>query len=223
MTVHSIETIGGAVERRDHAARPAFRRLVLAPVAGLVAGSVLGGVARGWMRLLADDPEFTWSGTIFIVGAFAVTGFGHALAWATRRATERRWLTTVARLAGGTLTLSLFVGAGAMMLPTVVGASLGRWRRDWGRVVRLTAAAIAAPVPIGFVVAWWRDGMHLRSGLGLALLAATYAVIVTTAQPVVAPIVDGWRMPRRLRVAAVVAAVTVTTAIALLVAGLATG
>ncbi|HSP27497.1 MAG TPA: hypothetical protein VLN74_03025, partial [Ilumatobacteraceae bacterium] len=41
---------------------------------GPFAGAALGVVARWWMRLISDDPEFTWSGTIFIVLAFTVMG-----------------------------------------------------------------------------------------------------------------------------------------------------
>jgi hypothetical protein len=39
--------------------------VVVAPFAG----AALGVVARCWMRLITEDSEFTWSGTIFIVVA----------------------------------------------------------------------------------------------------------------------------------------------------------
>ena len=91
---------------------------------GLLAGVALGAIARGWMRLITDDPEFSWSGTIFIVAAFGITGLGHGIAWAARRAGLRRRWSTVARIVGAMLTLPLFVGAGAIMLPTVVGAAM---------------------------------------------------------------------------------------------------
>jgi hypothetical protein len=35
-------------------------------------GLVLGVIARFWMRWISTDPEFSLSGTIFIVGAFAL-------------------------------------------------------------------------------------------------------------------------------------------------------
>ena len=34
---------------------------------GVVAGFLLGIIARLWMRWISTDPEFTWSGSIYIV------------------------------------------------------------------------------------------------------------------------------------------------------------
>ena len=42
--------------------------------AGLFGGFALGVIARAWMRLITEDPEFTWKGTIFIVGASPSSG-----------------------------------------------------------------------------------------------------------------------------------------------------
>jgi hypothetical protein len=157
------------------------------------------------MRLITDDPEFTWGGTIFIVTAFAITGLAHGVVWAVRgSAAPRRW-STVGRIGGAAFTLPLFGGAGALMLPTVVGASLCRWRTDWRRPMRAIAGLIAAPVPVFLVVEGWRDGMTPRTIVGLLLLAATYALIVTTMRPIVAPLDDGWRMPRAVRIVLTIA------------------
>ena len=41
---------------------------------GLIGGCALGVFARLWMRLIAEDPDFTWNGTIFIVLAFTIFG-----------------------------------------------------------------------------------------------------------------------------------------------------
>ena len=45
------------------------------PVGGLMVGAV-GGAAFGaafrvWMRFVSDDPAFSWSGTLIIIGAFS--------------------------------------------------------------------------------------------------------------------------------------------------------
>jgi hypothetical protein len=79
--------------------------------------------------------------------AFSIAGVGAGLAWAVRPA--RRRSSTLARLAGGVLTRGLFVGAGGIMFPTVVGAVLARWRTDWRRWARITAAVLAVPVEDG--------------------------------------------------------------------------
>ena len=80
---------------------------------GLFGGAALGIAARAWMRLIADDPEFTWDGTIFIVMAFTIFGFTQSIVAAARRRTRRRWTLTVARVIGTVGLLPLFVGAGA--------------------------------------------------------------------------------------------------------------
>ena len=41
---------------------------------GVLGGAALGIVARAWMRLISEDPEFSWSGTLFIVIGFTCSG-----------------------------------------------------------------------------------------------------------------------------------------------------
>lgn len=176
---------------------PAAGALVLL---GLSAGAGIGVVARWWMRLITDDPEFSWSGTIFIVLAFAVAGLGHGAWWAVRRAGARRRWSTAARVTAVVLTLPIFTGAGAMMLPTVFGASLATARRDWPRPARAVAAVVALPVPIIIARGLVADGLSLRRSFGALLLAATYVAIVRSVSTAVAPVEDGWRMTRRVRI-----------------------
>lgn len=199
--------------------RPAvWRWIALAPFAG----AALGAFSRWWMRLLSDDPEFSWGGTIAIVLAFTFLGIGHTIAaTARRRGLRRRW-STMARVIGAVLTLPIFVGAGGMMLPTVAGASLARWRSDWRRWARWLMVALAVPVPAGLVVEAVREGLTLRRVLGLLFLAGTYALVVTTSGWVMAPVRDGWRMPRWLRVAAVVAGVALLLLMVTFAVGIAT-
>ena len=175
--------------------RGAWRLVLLAPLVGAAGGAV----ARGWMRLISDEPEFSWSGTLAVVVAFALLATGHAVAWAARRrATRRRW-TTLCRSIGAVLTLAIFVGAGAIMLPTVLGASLARWRSDWSRRARLIAGATAVPAPVIVVLDILRTSASPLRLTGLVLFVATYAAVVTTSGGVVAPVADGWSMPRWLR------------------------
>jgi hypothetical protein len=158
----------------------AFRwRLGPALAAGGLGGCALGVFARGWMRLIAEDPDFTWGGTIFIVGAFTAFGLGQAGAAFARRRCLRRWKLTVARAIGVVTMLPLFVGAGSLMLPTVVGAGLAVARTRWYSVVRV-ACAVVASGPVLFVAYDLYDsfGLSPRSLAGAALIAATYATIV---------------------------------------------
>lgn len=185
-----------------------------------LAGAALGVVARCWMRLITDDPEFSWSGTIFIVLAFTIAGAGHGVAWATRRAgLPRRW-TTTARVTAGVLTLPIFTGAGAMMLPTVFGASVAGARSDWPRAFRLVAALAAIPVPIVIAADLVDNGITPGVLVGVVLMVATYTLIVRSSYAIVAPIGDGWRLPRLARVLALVAAAMVVLFVAFSVVGL---
>ncbi len=194
-------------------------RAVGTVVAGAVAGTALGAVARWWMRLMSDDPEFSWNGTIAIVVVFTVAGAGFALAARTRQA-RRRWA-TLGRVVGGLLTLGLFVAAGGVMLPTVAGGSLAVWRRDWPRWTRVLPAAVALPVPVSIVAQAVDDGLSAGRVLGLVLFAATYAVIIRAMEPVVAPLGDGWRMARWARIAAVIVGLAAVAAATLLAVGFA--
>jgi hypothetical protein len=184
------------------------------------AGAGLGVMARWWMRLITEDPEFSWSGTIFIVLAFTIAGAGHGVAWAVRRAGVRRRWSTTARVAAGILTLPIFAGAGAMMLPTVVGVSLAGARSDWPRAARLVAALVALPVPIIIVNDLVDHGITPGVLLGVVLMVVTYAIVVRSSFAITAPIADGWRMPRALRVLTVVVAAIAVLFIVLSAVGL---
>lgn len=199
--------------------RPSVRTILLiAPVAA----AALGVVARGWMRLITEDPEFSWNGTIFIVMAFTMAGAGHGLAWAARRAGVRRRCSTPARVIAALATLPIFTGAGALMLPTVVGATLAGARSDWPRFVRVLSAALAVPVPVVIALDLVESGLTPLTLLGCVLLAATYAVIVRSLYAVVAPIDDGWRLPRSVRIVTVVATGLLVLLVGTFALGLAT-
>ena len=96
-------------------------------LAGAATGLAWGIVARLWMRFISDQPEFSWSGTGFVVGASTIVGATLGLAWLRRTRGGRGWW----RLCGLAVLL-LGAGAGLIMIPTVVVAAvaLGRpWRR----------------------------------------------------------------------------------------------
>ena len=106
---------------------------------GALAGALWGAVARVFMRLLADDPEFSWSGTAAIVGIAAVAGACAGLAHGARAGGRRGWWRLAALPA-----LLLFAGPGSLLVPGVIGMALVLRGRP---VVRAFGVALAvAPV-----------------------------------------------------------------------------
>lgn len=86
--------------------------MILTALKGALLGLVVGVLARGWMRLVAEDPEFTWEGTLAILTMFTIfglcTGFvGAALA------RGHGWWWRVAAVPG----LGAFLAQGIVVLP----------------------------------------------------------------------------------------------------------
>ena len=107
---------------------------------GAALGIVWGVLARTWMRLISDEPEFTWSGTLAIIGLAAVLGGGVGIVHATRRQGRNGWW-TLAVVPG----LLLFMSPGMLLAPAFLlggPAFVGR-----GRALRIIGwVAISAPV-----------------------------------------------------------------------------
>ena len=179
-------------EAPSKAARP-----VLMLAAGLFGGLTLGIIARAWMRLISDDPQFTWNGTIFIVGGFTVFGFTQSVVAVARRRPRRRWTLTIVRVFGTIGMLPLFVGAGALMLPTVVAGGLAKARVEWNNIARWICLAVAmVPVLIvgsGLVGSF---GWSLHATAGFLAMIALYATIVSATRFTFTAQADGWRMKR---------------------------
>jgi hypothetical protein len=97
---------------------------------GALLGFAWGISARLWMRFIATDPQFTWNGTAYIVLVPTVIGLMMGVALAT----HRRW----AKIVGGIAVIPLGMGAGTLMLPTIIFGALSFGRRTlpiWSRVV----------------------------------------------------------------------------------------
>jgi hypothetical protein len=190
--------------------RPRPRRAAATLATGIVSGFALGVVARAWMRLIADEPDFTWNGTLFIIFGFTIFGFTQSIVAVARRYTRRRWTLTVVRAIGIVGMLPLFVGAGAVMLPTVVGGGLAFAREGWHRVTRGLCLLVAA-APVVFVgsdlVGTFGWSLHAAAGFGAML--AIYGTIIRATRSTFAQQLDGWRLPRWATVATCVALVLV--------------
>jgi hypothetical protein len=164
------------------------RALLLAP-AGFVLGALLGVVARLWMRWISTEPQFSWDGTIFIVGAFAVFGLTQAVALSTRLHRRPRWVGVLARTLGTIGMLPLFTGAGSIMMPTVVLGGFAVWRRALPLAVRGVMGAVAL-LPVAFVVLGIRDdfGITVWSVGRIGLFVVIYAALIVATGATFAPI-----------------------------------
>ena len=179
---------------------------LLAPL-GFVSGVALGVIARLWMRWISGDPEFSWGGTIFIVTAFALLGMTQGIAAAARVGGRRRPVVTVARVFGVIGMMTIFAGAGAIMLPTVVGGGLALYRTDWRRWLRVIFALVAAP-PVVFVTLGIVDEIGVVRGVPqVVLFLLVYGAVLWAVRASLAPLRDGWRMNRVARTVLVVVAV----------------
>ena len=105
------------------------------------------------MRFVSTDPEFTWSGTGFILGAALLAGLGLGTAYAWSRKGHRGWW----RLFGFPLIL-LGAGAGSIMLPGMIVGGLAFGRRKWPKAVRIALATVAIGGTLALIGLTGEDG-----------------------------------------------------------------
>jgi hypothetical protein len=163
---------------------------------GLVGGAAYGSVLRGWMRFVSDDPDFSWSGTLFIVGAFTLAGGCVGLV-AAGRARGWRGALLVARIVACVVGMGCFGGAGLLMFPTVVPAGLAAGRRSWHPVVRVLLVLVAAGVAV-LVVLTLPEISPARKLLALAIYGACCTVEALALGSVLAPSVAPATLRARL-------------------------
>jgi hypothetical protein len=156
--------MGAAPSPRPVAMPPSRLRLALAG-AGLGLG--WGVAARAWMRLISTDPEFTWSGTGYILGACTLVGLLLGAAEASRRRGTMGWWR-----ATGASALLLGVGAGMIVLPTALLGGLAAGRRRWHPAIRAALALAAAAPAVLIAREVWDTVPGLRGGLAIAVWAA---------------------------------------------------
>ena len=116
-----------------------WRSIALGAIGGLVWGIGL----RAWMRFITTDPEFTWSGTLFIIGATTVAGAMTGLAYHRWRLGRGNWWRLL-----GFFFLPLGAAAGSVMVPTFLLGGLALGRSRWPTWTRILLAAVA----IGFQI-----------------------------------------------------------------------
>ncbi|HSI26135.1 MAG TPA: hypothetical protein VK948_01910 [Aeromicrobium sp.] len=154
-------------------------------LAWLAVGALYGVVLRTWMRFVSTEKEFSWSGTGYIIGIFAVLGLMAGLVgFARRRGWVRRLVAL--RAVGSVLALGCFMAAGALMFPTIVPAALGVGRTDWAMWLRRLLIAVGAG-SAGFVVLTLPELGLAHRLVALALYLALAGVEVVLLARIVAP------------------------------------
>jgi len=148
-----------------------------AAAVGVVAGFVWGVVARGFMRLMTVAPEFTWSGTLYIVGTASVVGGLVAVVRQQRLAGRSWWW----RLLGLPFIL-MFAGAGIMLIPGVVGVVMLLDRRRW---LAVPGAALVGLTLYGVIVADLGGSLTARQWLGVAVMIGCLGVLGWAARELV--------------------------------------
>ncbi len=160
--------------------------LLLVP-AGLVAGAFLGGLARVWMRWISTDLEFSWSGTLFIIGAFAIFVTAQSIVLVLRERIHGEKATTIVRCLGALFSLQIFFGGAGALAPTVFLGSAAIYRKELSRNTRLILlflslpgfASVAAEIAsnFGWTFATFGRVLLLVVIYGLAMLATFPTVL----------------------------------------------
>jgi hypothetical protein len=199
---------------------PVLRRM---PGSVVLLGGLMGGLAWGinarlWMRFISTDPEFTWSGTLFIVIGFGIAGLAQSGAYLGRRANLPRPAMTVLRVVAVIGLLPLGGAAGASMFPTIILATLALTHQSWPRWLRRIVGAVALLPALSNALTFFDELSVLRAVAGVLWFLAIYAGIIWAARSSLGPQLDGWRPPTAARVLGVVtlaALITFATSIAI--------
>lgn len=157
-------------------------------LAALIMGFVLGVVARAWMRWISTDPDFSWSGSIFIVIAFMIFMVNQSLIRLLRQRFKSRRSVLLIRIGGVIFSLPIFAGAGAMMFPSVVLASVAAWNPALGKRIRGVLSLLALIIPAIISNDIVSDFGWTFATIGRILLfASIYSVITFATKPTLSP------------------------------------
>jgi hypothetical protein len=144
---------------------------------GALMGAGWGVLARIWMRLISTDPEFSWTGTLLIIGFAALLGGGVGLAAGARLAGRSRWW-TLAVLPG----LALFLSPGMLLAPSFVLGSLAYGQR--GRILHAVGWTVIGLSIVGsarLVVVEPEPGTETTPGLVITFLIGFSLMAITLA------------------------------------------
>ncbi len=163
---------------------PVLRRVLRGAAAGALLGAGWGCLARVWMRTVSTDPGFTWSGTLFIVGAMAVAGLLVGVVRALRLAGAPSACKAIL-----IPTVLAFAGAGLLLLP---GALVGGWGLAgrgpvWLRRAAVVVAVVVVPLLVWFVATPAGDRAVLVGPVVVVGLALVQGLLAWAAAEVFRP------------------------------------
>ena len=152
-------------------------------ISGALGGLVWGVLMRLWMRFISTDPEFSWSGTGFILTAAFLAGLGLGTAYAFSRKARRGWW----RLFGIPLIL-LGGGAGSIMLPGVLLGGIAFGRKSWPKAVRIALWTIAIGGTIALIGFTSEDGFGpVKTIVAMAIFGVFHTIEMAAAGIVFGP------------------------------------
>lgn len=166
----------------------AVKRKIKVVLAALIKGFVLGVVARAWMRWISTDPEFSWSGSIFIVMAFMIFMVNQSLVKLLRQRFKGRRSVFFIRTGGVIFSLPIFTAAGGMMFPAVALASVAAWNPSLGKRTRGILLILALIIPVIISNDIISDfGWSVTTIGRILLFVAIYSVVVFATKPTLTP------------------------------------
>ena len=157
-------------------------------LAAAVKGVVVGVVARAWMRWISTDPEFSWSGSIFIVMVFMGFMVNHSIVRLLRQRFKGSRSVFLIRTGGVIFSLPIFAGAGGIMFPAVALASVGTWNTALGKRARGVLLLLALVIPIKISIDIISDFGWSFATIGRILLfVSIYSVVILATKPTLSP------------------------------------
>lgn len=164
-----------------------LRELLLATLCG----TAWGVAARVWMRLVSADPEFTWSGTLFIVLVGTVAGLGTGVVLARNGRS---------RAVGILAFLPFAAGQGLIMLPTLGLGAVAVAQRHRRPRLAAVLAVLAVATAIGIIGPILRADLSLgRAVLGVLLYLPLMWWLSAMLAVSLAPVQHGDGAPGRRR------------------------
>ena len=175
--------------------RPRGRIAAVTLARGVLAGVVLGAAYRGWMRLVATDPSFSWEGTLGIVLVITVVTLAAAVCAQVRLSARRRWVRGSVRfLAAALILLGLGSPPATVTVPAFVLGGLAWGRKSWsdrvrrrlaiGAVVLAIAALFPPVIELGALPLWRQTAALAGYGVLITVSSWLFAIPVASSPPV---------------------------------------